>query len=104
MVWEGMVGWGWWMSRALGGCQSGGRDLMGLEVGIGINWFKEGVMRKVWNGGKTSFWLDKWVGNAPLCEVFPRLFSLSLINIYMLIQKKNMYNEIMYQRRRDMVS
>jgi len=77
---------------------------MGLEVGIGINWFKEGVMRKVWNGGKTSFWLDKWVGNAPLCEVFPRLFSLSLINIYMLIQKKNMYNEIMYQRRRDMVS
>ncbi|KEH29662.1 hypothetical protein MTR_4g046817 [Medicago truncatula] len=35
-------------------------------------------MRKVGNGGDTSFWKDVWVTNEPLKEAFPRLLSLSL--------------------------
>jgi len=43
--------------------------------GLGDNWFEEGVV--VGNGNKTSFWLDKWVGDIPLSERIPRLYSLS---------------------------
>lgn len=28
------------------------------------------------NGENISFWLDRWLGNKPLCEVFPNLFSI----------------------------
>ncbi|GJT93612.1 putative RNA-directed DNA polymerase, eukaryota, reverse transcriptase zinc-binding domain protein [Tanacetum coccineum] len=31
---------------------------------------------KVGNGESTRFWIDKWVGNSPLCSSFPRLFRL----------------------------
>ncbi|PWA44060.1 hypothetical protein CTI12_AA506990 [Artemisia annua] len=31
---------------------------------------------KVGNGESTYFWTDKWVGNSPLCSVFPRLYRL----------------------------
>ncbi|PWA72892.1 hypothetical protein CTI12_AA264760 [Artemisia annua] len=32
--------------------------------------------KKIGNGSTTRFWLDRWVGNAPLCFTFPRLFRL----------------------------
>ncbi|PWA75951.1 reverse transcriptase domain, Reverse transcriptase zinc-binding domain protein [Artemisia annua] len=32
--------------------------------------------KKIGNGSTTRFWLDRWVGNAPLCFTFPRLFQL----------------------------
>jgi hypothetical protein len=35
------------------------------------------VSRKVGNGNTTRFWLDKWVGEEPLKDKFPRLFSIS---------------------------
>jgi hypothetical protein len=41
------------------------------------NWVVDSVARKVGNGNTTSFWNTKWVGDAPLAVVFPRLFSLS---------------------------
>jgi hypothetical protein len=30
------------------------------------------------SGGTTKFWLDKWVGSAPLCNIFLWLFLVSL--------------------------
>jgi hypothetical protein len=30
---------------------------------------------RVGSGGSTSFWLDRWVGDAALCDVMPALFS-----------------------------
>ncbi|GAU43110.1 hypothetical protein TSUD_373050 [Trifolium subterraneum] len=41
------------------------------------NWLVEEVGRKVGNGNSTSFWSTKWIGDAPLSVIFPRLFSLS---------------------------
>ncbi|PWA85227.1 RNA-directed DNA polymerase, eukaryota, Reverse transcriptase zinc-binding domain protein [Artemisia annua] len=32
--------------------------------------------RKIGNGENTRFWIDKWVGNSPLCSAFPRLFRI----------------------------
>jgi len=51
------------------------RDGVG-EAGVG--WFKENVVRKVVNGANTLFWLDPWVGEAPLCVQFGRLYDLAL--------------------------
>ncbi|GJX75160.1 putative RNA-directed DNA polymerase, partial [Tanacetum coccineum] len=45
------------------------------ELGIDIHsLFK----LKIGNGQSTRFWTDKWVGNAPLCNSFPRLFRIDL--------------------------
>jgi hypothetical protein len=41
------------------------------------NWFVDAVKCNVGNGLSTLFWTTKWVGEAPLAVVFPRLFSLS---------------------------
>jgi hypothetical protein len=40
-------------------------------------WLVESVFRKVGNGASTSFWHSKWVGEALLAVVYPRLYSLS---------------------------
>jgi hypothetical protein len=41
------------------------------------DWCKEIMIKKMGNGGGTRFWLDLWIGNSPLCELFPRLFLVS---------------------------
>jgi hypothetical protein len=41
------------------------------------SWFNDHLKNKVGNGAKTLFWRDIWVGDRPLKEVFPRLFSVS---------------------------
>jgi len=49
--------------------------------GLGIkgdSWFDESIQMKISNGIKTFFWLDGWVGAAPLRERFRRLFDLSV--------------------------
>jgi hypothetical protein len=53
-----------------------GKDIASLEELVASNWFKEEVLRKVGNGGATSFWRDKWLGNTPLCNIFRRLFLI----------------------------
>lgn len=53
------------------------RNLMTLEVGEGGFWFTNRVWRKLGDGSNTSFWKDRWVGEAPLYNLFPRLYSLS---------------------------
>ncbi|KAJ0587940.1 putative reverse transcriptase zinc-binding domain-containing protein [Helianthus annuus] len=37
---------------------------------------KERMIVKVGLGNKTLFWLDNWVGNRPLRDIFPSLFTL----------------------------
>ncbi|KAK2400342.1 hypothetical protein QL285_050052 [Trifolium repens] len=41
-------------------------------------WFNNTVRKKIGNGLSTRFWRDIWVGNRPLKDVFPRLFSVSV--------------------------
>jgi hypothetical protein len=55
------------------------KDICGLErIIVPNSWWSEAVVRVVGDGSSTSFWLSKWVGEAPLASVFPRLFSLSM--------------------------
>ncbi|GKA71337.1 zinc finger, CCHC-type containing protein [Tanacetum coccineum] len=43
------------------------------EVGIE---FTSSIVKKVGSGNNTTFWIDRWVGNRRLCDIFPRLFHL----------------------------
>ncbi|GAU33382.1 hypothetical protein TSUD_365080 [Trifolium subterraneum] len=56
------------------------KDLVGLgkERGRVGDWILDVFKKKLGNGGSTRFWLDHWVGVAPLKEVFPRLYSIYL--------------------------
>jgi hypothetical protein len=55
------------------------KDIVELEECVeGRNWLVDSIDRKMGNGAYTRFWEDSWVGNARLCDSFPRLFSLSL--------------------------
>jgi hypothetical protein len=42
------------------------------------DWCRDIMIKTLGNGGGTRFWVDIWVGNIPLCDLFPRLFSVSL--------------------------
>jgi hypothetical protein len=54
------------------------KDLCRIDVLEDGSWFGRNVVRKVGRGDSTRFWKDRWVGDAPLCERFPRLYSISL--------------------------
>jgi hypothetical protein len=56
------------------------KDLVGLGVERGRvgDWIQEVFIKKMGNEGNTIFWLDHWVGVAPLKEIFPRLFNISI--------------------------
>jgi hypothetical protein len=58
-----------------------------LNGGNGGDWCSEIMIKKVGNGGNTRFWLDAWVGERPLCQKFPRLFSVS-------VQKEDCINQV----------
>ncbi|GAU49405.1 hypothetical protein TSUD_92510 [Trifolium subterraneum] len=49
------------------------------EGAVGGEWFVESIERRVGNDADTSFWSDLWLGGAPLCVRFRRLFDLSTI-------------------------
>ncbi|GAU38652.1 hypothetical protein TSUD_276920 [Trifolium subterraneum] len=54
------------------------KDICSLEnVVEAKNWLAESISRRVGDGSSTSFWATRWIGEAPLAVVFPRLFSLS---------------------------
>jgi len=40
-------------------------------------WFVERVSKVLGDGKNTYFWLDRWVGDVPLCRKFARLFDLT---------------------------
>jgi hypothetical protein len=54
------------------------KDLCRVDVLEAGSWFGQNIERRVGRGDDTRFWKDLWVGNSPLCERFPRLFSISL--------------------------
>jgi hypothetical protein len=51
----------------------------GYSIGTNLdtNWFLRDVTKKLGNGLHTCFWSDVWVGETPLKDRFPRLFSIS---------------------------
>ena len=42
------------------------------------NWFDNKIRWRLGNENRISFWEDKWLGEVPLKQKFPRLHSLSL--------------------------
>jgi hypothetical protein len=54
------------------------RDICSIGSNLDFNWFANGVEKRMGNGRNTSFWEDSWVGDTPLRQSFPRLFSISL--------------------------
>jgi hypothetical protein len=53
--------------------------ICGVDVREGVSWFANNIRRIIGNGNSTRFWLDCWIGNAPLSVMFPRLFSISTL-------------------------
>jgi mannosylglycoprotein endo-beta-mannosidase len=54
------------------------KDVCHLEMGVGPTIsLEEVIVRKLGNGMLIRFWKDIWIGEIPLCSLFPRLFSLS---------------------------
>jgi hypothetical protein len=43
-----------------------------------LNRILEIFSKKLGSGGTIKFWQHKWVGLAPLCDIFPQLFNVSL--------------------------
>jgi hypothetical protein len=54
------------------------KDICTIGSNLDLDWFSQGVSKKLGNGRLTSFWTEKWVGDLPLCVRFPRLFSISM--------------------------
>jgi hypothetical protein len=71
----GVVGAG--CKRVVGMVQFGkGRYLHdGVRVAAS-GWFADNLWCNVGNGATTLFWLDRWVGDVPLRDMFRRLFEL----------------------------
>jgi hypothetical protein len=63
------------------------RDICSIGSNLDHDWFTSGVIKKLGNGRLTSFWCDTWVGDLPLCDRFPRLYSISS-------QKENSVSEV----------
>jgi hypothetical protein len=49
-----------------------------LNANDGGDWCRDIITKKLGSGDGTRFWVDKWVGNNTLSDLFPRLFSVSL--------------------------
>jgi hypothetical protein len=74
------VGWG----EAL--CQLRGGQIiylverfgsLGVEWGEVEDWTQQVFVKKLVCGGATRIWLDRWVGEKPLCEIFRHLYKIS---------------------------
>jgi hypothetical protein len=53
------------------------KEICNIEVRDNVSWFGQHVRRNIGNGNSTRLWLDCWMGGSPLCEQFPRLFSIA---------------------------
>jgi hypothetical protein len=53
------------------------RDIFSIGYNLDTHWFAANIVKKVGNGVNTSFWYDTWVGESPLKDWFPRLYSIS---------------------------
>jgi hypothetical protein len=69
----------WSSYRTPSSASSWWKNLVAIDKAVpNLNWFVDAVGRNLGNGYSTLFWTQKWIGDAPLSEVFPRLFSLSI--------------------------
>lgn len=55
----------WWKNLIQSGCFTS------------LDWFLDGLSRRLGCGDRSKFLGDKWLGERPLKEVFPRLYMLS---------------------------
>ncbi|GKC91180.1 hypothetical protein Tco_1151829, partial [Tanacetum coccineum] len=51
-----------------------------------------------WDGNGTRFWLDKWFGDKPLMEIFPRLFALELDKEILVADKMKATLDLSFRR------
>jgi hypothetical protein len=54
------------------------KDICSIGTNLDQDWFSNEIIRRMGNGANTRFWLGRWIGAVPLCDKFPRLFSISL--------------------------
>jgi hypothetical protein len=54
------------------------KDICSIGMNQNHDWFSQQVVKVMGNGEHTRFWEDRWVGDATLSELFPRLFSISM--------------------------
>jgi len=59
------------------------RDGDGVVSG---SWFPDNLCLNVGNGVSSLFWLDRWVGEVPLCVRFRRLYELSEYKVLVVAQ------------------
>lgn len=52
-------------------------SLLGGSKDSTLDWFSEGIGKKVGDGLMTSFWFETWIGDTPLMAQYPRLFQVS---------------------------
>jgi hypothetical protein len=55
------------------------KDMCRIDITENGSWFAQNIRRKMGNGMTTRFWRDVWIWDSPLCDRFPRLFSISLL-------------------------
>ncbi|PNX76130.1 cysteine-rich receptor-like protein kinase [Trifolium pratense] len=69
------------------GCRCGWRDvfLLGLHLDVPLDWFSEGLIKKVGNGKSTTFWFDPWVDISSLRTRFPVMYQRWLLTNMMLL-------------------
>jgi hypothetical protein len=53
------------------------KDITSIGENLETHWFTEQVVKRIGNGRDTMFWKDKWIGERPLMERFPRLYSIT---------------------------
>ena len=53
------------------------RDICSLNDLVSYHRFSKAISYRTGDQRLTGFWLDKWIGNVPLCEIFPSLSSIS---------------------------
>jgi hypothetical protein len=80
------------------------KDICGVDIRDGVSWFDQHIIRNIGNGNSTRFWCDRWVGNSPLCERFPRLYSLSsfkdgMVNDFWVVREGRPKWEWVWRRR-----
>ena len=68
------------------------REIAKIMEEVGENdggWFVERVSKVLGDGKNAYFWLDRWVGEVPLCRRFARLFDLTTNKLlaYLILQQ-----------------
>jgi hypothetical protein len=54
------------------------RDIWRLGSVLEGGWFSSNIRSILGTGNDIAFWKDRWIGSAPLCEMFPTLFTKSM--------------------------